>query len=113
MYYYHVICVTGLHIPACLMVSTSYVDCNSTTLAFVLFSLALGASDFNGASYTVNHFDIAPRFAGGTDGNHQRSGYNPWDNWTLCSGTVHSNQVCCWSNYCHVFVSQVTLYLLA
>lgn len=54
----------GYLIPACLMVSTSYVGCNSTTLAVVLFSLALGASNLNASSYNVNHLDIAPRFAG-------------------------------------------------
>ena len=56
--------VTGFLIPACLMVSTSYVGCNATTLAVILFSVALGASNLNAASIVVNHLDIAPRFAG-------------------------------------------------
>jgi len=46
------------------MVSTSYVGCESTSLAVILFSLGLGASNFNTASFNVNHLDIAPRFAG-------------------------------------------------
>ena len=61
-----VICfgISGYLIPACLMVATSYVGCNSTSLAVVLFSLALGASNLNAATYGVNHLDIAPRFSG-------------------------------------------------
>ena len=54
----------GFLIPACLMVSTSYVGCNDTTLAVVLFSLSLGTLAFNMAAYNVNHLDIAPRYAG-------------------------------------------------
>ena len=46
------------------MVSTSYVGCDDTTLAVVLFSLALGMSALNTSSYNVNHLDIAPRYAG-------------------------------------------------
>ena len=44
--------------------STSYVGCDDTTLAVVLFSLALGMSALNTSSYNVNHLDIAPRYAG-------------------------------------------------
>ncbi|KAL9962789.1 hypothetical protein ACROYT_G031929 [Oculina patagonica] len=54
----------GFLIPCCLMVATSYIGCNNTTLAVVLFSLALGMSALNMASYNVNHLDIAPRYAG-------------------------------------------------
>ena len=54
----------GFLIPACLMVATSYVGCNNTTLAVVLFSLALGITALNKSSYIVNHLDIAPRYAG-------------------------------------------------
>ena len=46
------------------MVSTSYVGCNATTLAVTLFSVALGASNLNVASFVCNHLDISPRFAG-------------------------------------------------
>ena len=46
------------------MVSTSYVGCDDTTVAVVLFSLALGMSALNTSSYNVNHLDIAPRYAG-------------------------------------------------
>ena len=46
------------------MVSTSYVGCDDTTLAVVLFSLALGMLALNTSSYNVNHLDIAPRYAG-------------------------------------------------
>jgi len=54
----------GYLIPACLMVATSYVGCDHTTLAVVLFSLALSSSALNMSSYNVNHLDIAPRYAG-------------------------------------------------
>ncbi|KAJ7383069.1 hypothetical protein OS493_030956 [Desmophyllum pertusum] len=54
----------GFLIPACLLVSTSYVGCDYTSLAVVLFTLALGIESANAACYTVNHLDIAPRFAG-------------------------------------------------
>ena len=46
------------------MVATSYVGCEDTALAVVLFSLALGISALNMSSYNVNHLDIAPRYAG-------------------------------------------------
>ena len=46
------------------MVATSYVGCDNTTLAVVLFSLALGTTALNMSSYNVNHLDIAPRYAG-------------------------------------------------
>jgi len=54
----------GYLVPACLMVATSYVGCEDTALAVVLFSLALGISALNMSSYNVNHLDIAPRYAG-------------------------------------------------
>lgn len=56
--------MTGFLVPACLLVSTSYVGCDYTGLAVSLFSLAIGIQGLNGSSYTVNHLDIAPRFAG-------------------------------------------------
>ena len=46
------------------MVATSYVGCDNTTLAVILFSLALSISALNMSSYNVNHLDIAPRYAG-------------------------------------------------
>lgn len=46
------------------MVATSYIGCDDTTLAVVLFSLALGMTALNMSSYNVNHLDIAPRYAG-------------------------------------------------
>ncbi|KAL9958324.1 hypothetical protein ACROYT_G035326 [Oculina patagonica] len=54
----------GYLVPACLLVSTSYVGCNQTSLAVVLFSLAIGIQALNTSCYSVNHLDIAPRFAG-------------------------------------------------
>jgi len=54
----------GFLVPACLLVSTSYVGCDYTSLAVTLFSLAIGIQGLNGSSYIVNHLDIAPRFAG-------------------------------------------------
>ncbi|XP_068737249.1 sialin-like [Montipora capricornis] len=54
----------GFLIPACLLISTSYVGCEDTSLAVILFSLAFGFLNLNAASYTVNHLDIAPRYAG-------------------------------------------------
>ena len=56
--------MAGFLVPACLLVSTSYVGCDFTSLAVSLFSLAIGIQGLNGSSYTVNHLDIAPRFAG-------------------------------------------------
>ena len=56
--------MTGFLVPACLLVSTSYVGCDYTALAVSLFSLAVGIQGLNGSSYAVNHLDIAPRFAG-------------------------------------------------
>ena len=56
--------VAGFLVPACLFVSTSYAGCDNTSLAVTLFSLAIGIQGLNGSSYTVNHLDIAPRFAG-------------------------------------------------
>ena len=44
--------------------STSYVGCDGTTLAVVLFSLALGMLALNTSSFEINHLDIAPRYAG-------------------------------------------------
>ena len=46
------------------MVSTSYMGCNDKSGIVVLFSLALGFAALNMASYTINHLDISPRFAG-------------------------------------------------
>ena len=56
--------MAGFLVPACLFISTSYVGCDYTSLAVTLFSLAIGIQGLNGSSYTVNHLDIAPRFAG-------------------------------------------------
>lgn len=56
--------MTGFLVPACLLVSTSYVGCDYTGLDVSLFSLAVGIQGLNGSSYAVNHLDIAPRFAG-------------------------------------------------
>ena len=56
--------VPGFLVPACLLVSTSYIGCDYTSLAVTLFSLAIGIQGLNGSSYIVNHLDIAPRFAG-------------------------------------------------
>lgn len=59
-----VFCSAGFLIPAFLLVSTSYVGCDNTSLAVVLFTIALGVQSFNSTSYSVNHLDISPRFAG-------------------------------------------------
>ena len=56
--------LTAFLVPACLLVSLSYVGCDDTSLAVVLFTLAVGIQSFNSTSYSVNHLDIAPRFAG-------------------------------------------------
>ena len=85
--------VTGYLIPACLMVSTSYVGCESTTLAVVLFSLALGASNLNMASYQVNHLDIAPRFAGVLMGITNSAGTIPGIVGPYVVGVLTDNQV--------------------
>ena len=84
------------------MVSTSYVGCNSTSLAVILFSLALGASNFNVSSYTVNHLDIAPRFAGVLMGITNAAGTIPGIVGPYVVGLLTDNQVCCLSNHSKV-----------
>ena len=91
-------CITGYLIPACLMVATSYVGCNSTSLAVVLFSLALGASNLNAATYRVNHLDIAPRFSGVLMGITNSAGTIPGIIGPFVVGLLTDNQVCFWRN---------------
>ena len=91
-------CISGYLIPACLMVATSYVGCNSTSLAVVLFSLALGASNLNAATYRVNHLDIAPRFSGVLMGITNSAGTIPGIIGPFVVGLLTDNQVCFWRN---------------
>ena len=80
------------------MVATSYVGCNSTSLAVVLFSLALGASNLNAATYRVNHLDIAPRFSGVLMGITNSAGTIPGIIGPFVVGLLTDNQVCFWRN---------------
>ena len=79
------------------MVSTSYVGCESTSLAVILFSLGLGASNFNTASFNVNHLDIAPRFAGVLMGITNAAGTIPGIIGPYVVGLLTDNQVCWFS----------------
>ena len=54
---------TGSILPACLLVATGYAGCNHT-LAVVLLTRGVGGGGFTMAGFTVNHLDIAPKFAG-------------------------------------------------
>lgn len=84
----------GFLIPACLMVSTSYVGCEGTSLAVVLFSLALGVSNLNAASFNVNHLDIAPRYAGVLMGITNSAGTIPGIIGPFVVGVLTDNKVC-------------------
>ena len=77
------------------MVSTSYVGCEDTTLAVLLFSLALGTSNFNAASFNVNHLDIAPRYAGVLMGITNAAGTIPGIVGPFVVGVLTNNEVCC------------------
>ena len=77
------------------MIATSYVGCKSTNLAVALFSLALGSSNLNTASYTVNHLDIAPRFSGVLMGITNAAGTIPGIIGPYVVGLLTDNQVCC------------------
>lgn len=87
--------VIGFLVPACLMVSTSYVSCEDTSLAVILFSLALGISNFNAASFNVNHLDIAPRYAGVLMGITNSAGTIPGIVGPFVVGVLTNNEVCC------------------
>ena len=76
------------------MVATSYVGCQSTSLAVVLFSLALGTSNINAASFNVNHLDIAPRYAGVLMGITNSAGTIPGIIGPYVVGILTDNQVC-------------------
>ena len=86
--------VIGFLVPACLLVSTSYVGCEDTSLAVILFSLALGISNFNAASYNVNHLDISPRYAGVLMGITNTAGTIPGIVGPFVVGVLTNNEVC-------------------
>ncbi|XP_031552988.1 sialin-like isoform X2 [Actinia tenebrosa] len=54
----------SLIVPACLLISVSYVGSDDKVLIVVLLSLTLGFGAFSSAGFGVNHLDIAPRYAG-------------------------------------------------
>jgi len=87
----------GYLIPACLMVATSYVGCDNTTLAVVLFSLALGITALNMSSYEVNHLDIAPRYAGVLFGISNTAATIPGMVGPYVVGYLTDNEVMCMS----------------
>ena len=82
-------------VPACLLVSTSYVGCDHTSLAVVLFSLAIGMQSLNTSSYPVNNLDIAPRFAGILMGIANAVGTIPGIIAPYVVGLLTDNQVIC------------------
>ncbi|XP_046377077.1 sialin-like [Haliotis rufescens] len=53
----------GLFVPAVLMLGVGYVGCDPV-LAVTLLTLGVGMSGFTLSGFSVNHIDIAPRFAG-------------------------------------------------
>jgi len=79
------------------MVATSYVGCDNTTLAVVLFSLALGITALNMSSYEVNHLDIAPRYAGVLFGISNTAATIPGMVGPYVVGYLTDNEVMCMS----------------
>ncbi|XP_046544379.1 sialin-like [Haliotis rubra] len=53
----------GLLVPAVLMLGVGYVGCNPV-MAVTLLTLGVGMSGFTLSGFSINHIDIAPRFAG-------------------------------------------------
>ncbi|XP_067665280.1 sialin-like [Haliotis asinina] len=53
----------GLLVPAVLMLGVGYVGCNPV-MAVSLLTLGVGMSGFTLSGFSINHIDIAPRFAG-------------------------------------------------
>ena len=106
MYYFQ-----GFLIPTCLMVSTSYVGCDDTTLAVVLFSLALGLSALNTSSYNVNHLDIAPRYAGVLMGITNSAATIPGMVGPYVAGYLTNNEVSYFDLNFFIHFSQMNAYL--
>jgi len=53
----------GFIFPAVCLISAGYVDCNAS-LAVFLITAAVGLSGVSFAGFSVNHFDLAPPYAG-------------------------------------------------
>ncbi|XP_033640468.1 sialin-like [Asterias rubens] len=53
----------GLTLPGTFLVFTSYVGCDHT-IAMTLLTLSVTSSGLNGSGISVNHLDIAPKYAG-------------------------------------------------
>jgi ACS family sodium-dependent inorganic phosphate cotransporter-like MFS transporter 5 len=56
--------ISAFLVPACLLISVSYVGSDGKVLAVVLISALLGFSSLISSGYTVNQLDIAPRYVG-------------------------------------------------
>ncbi|XP_013378690.1 sialin isoform X2 [Lingula anatina] len=54
----------GQLIPAILLVGLSFVDCTQPALAVTLLTLGVAISGAVYSGYTINHVDIAPKYAG-------------------------------------------------
>ena len=93
------------------MVSTSYVGCDDTTLAVVLFSLALGLSALNTSSYNVNHLDIAPRYAGVLMGITNSAATIPGMVGPYVAGYLTNNEVSYFDLNFFIHFSQMNAYL--
>ena len=93
------------------MVSTSYVGCDDTTLAVVLFSLALGMSALNTSSYNVNHLDIAPRYAGVLMGITNSAATIPGMVGPYVVGYLTNNEVSHFDLNSFIYFSQMNAYL--
>ena len=50
--------------PAIFIIAVGFVDCAHRYLSVVFLTVALGCTAFGRSAYSINHVDIAPRFAG-------------------------------------------------
>jgi ACS family sodium-dependent inorganic phosphate cotransporter-like MFS transporter 5 len=62
-----VIIILGFIGPAACLIGTGYIECNAV-LAVTLIVIAVGLSGLSMAGWGVNHLDLAPPFAGKSDG---------------------------------------------
>ncbi|XP_060604620.1 sialin-like isoform X2 [Ruditapes philippinarum] len=56
--------ITGMLLPAALLICLGYVDCTQPGFAIALLVLGVATTGFQYSGWIVNHMDIAPAFAG-------------------------------------------------
>ena len=56
--------ISGLFVPAGLLILTSYLGCAHVVAAVALVTTAIGLLGLNFSGYAINHLDIAPSYAG-------------------------------------------------